>query len=313
MNSSGDAFHRSALVTSVIGGAGFIGRNLIDMLSAAGVFSYVFTRQNPFAHGGRLHQSLLRSATIFYVAGSTTPASAERDPRRVADDHRILQVLLRGLQEANHCPLVVLASSGGTVYDPDAALPYREDSPIRPVSAYGAAKLAQEEELVASADWTTPVILRFANIYGPGQSSSAGYGVIAYWLQAVLAGSPLRMIGQSRRDYLHVSDASAAMLMVHRNADCFRSTRAPTTLNIGSGVPTSLDELHSHLERAVGHPLAMRREPARAFDRMDVWLDIESAGRAIGWKPKIGLMEGLADTLAAAYGNHAVRRSFYST
>ncbi|MFI1012787.1 NAD-dependent epimerase/dehydratase family protein [Streptomyces sp. NPDC020965] len=298
MKLSGATFRRAASTVTVIGGSGFIGRNLHRALRSVGARPHVFTRRKPFAHAGRVHPAVAKSDTIFYVAGSVTPALAERNPELVEEDHWNLNLLLWGLRETGHRPLVVLASSGGTVYDPDAAPPYREDSPTRPVAAYGAAKLAQEHAL-AAADWTTPVILRFANVYGPGQTASAGYGVIPHWIRAVHARETLTMIGASRRDYVHIDDATAALLAVRAHADRLRATPGPTTLNIGSGAPTSLDELHRHLERAVGGPVEVRREPARSFDRTDTWLDVSAAGAALGWSPAIGLAEGLAGTLAA--------------
>ncbi|GHE70182.1 UDP-glucose 4-epimerase [Streptomyces longispororuber] len=283
----------------MIGGSGFIGTRLREALAAAGIRAHCFSRQRPFAQGGRLHRAVLRSGTVFYVAGSVTPARAERDPRLVAQDYWNLQLLLWGLRGTAHRPLVVLAGSGGTVYDPAVAPPYREDAPTRPVSAYGVAKLRQERAL-AAAGWTTPVVLRLANVYGPGQRARPGYGVIPHWVRAVREREALTVIGRSRRDYVHVDDVCAAMLAVHRRAASLRASPGVTTLNIGSGEPTSPAELHHHLERAAGRRLAVRREPARSFDHPDVWLDVRAARAVLGWTPRTGLAEGLRDVLAAA-------------
>ncbi|MEV0440433.1 NAD-dependent epimerase/dehydratase family protein [Streptomyces spectabilis] len=295
---AGAAGSPAAARVAVVGGSGFIGRNLRKALDAAGVRACSFTRQRPFAQGGRVRRALLRSHTVFYVAGSVTPARAEREPRLAAQDYWDLQLLLWGLRGAAHRPLVVLASSGGTVYAPEADPPYREDAPTRPVSAYGAVKLAQERAL-GGASWTVPVILRLANVYGPGQPAGAGFGVIPHWAGAVRTGGALTLIGRSRRDYVHVDDVCAALLAAHRRADLLRAAPGPTTLNIGSGVPTSLDELHRHFERAAGRALEVRREPARSFDRSDVWLDVTAAREVLGWTPRTGLADGLAGTLAA--------------
>ncbi|MEW2523701.1 NAD-dependent epimerase/dehydratase family protein [Streptomyces sp. NPDC047071] len=295
----GAAGSPAAARVAVVGGCGFIGRNLRAALDAAGVRTCSFTRQRPFMQGDRVHRALLRSHTVFYVAGGVTPARAEREPRLAAQDYWNLQLLLWGLRGTAHRPLVVLASSGGTVYDPDVGAPYREDAPTRPVTAYGRVKLAQERALVG-AEWVAPVTLRLANVYGPGQPAGAGFGVVPHWAAAVRAGRALTLIGRARRDYVHVADVCAALLAVHRRADRLRAGPGPTTLNIGSGVPTSLDELHRHFERAAGRALDVRREPARSFDRADVWLDVTAARQEIGWRARIGLVDGLTGTLAAA-------------
>lgn len=280
---------------SVIGAAGFIGRPLLAALAAAGLPAHGFTRDRQFHVDGRLHRSVLESEVIYYVAGSITPATAQRDPQRVAADLLAFGQLLIGLQEVEHRPLVVLASSAGSVYHPHARLPYRENSITGPSSAYGMAKLRQERELLASRWWIAPVVLRLANVYGPGQPARAGYGVIGHWVQAVRAGQRPRMIGHpsSRRDYLHVADAVSAMLGIVPQLRALRAE--PIVLNIGSGVPTSLDELHQLLQLTVGFSIDIEREPARDFDRADVWLDIRAAHRVLGWQPSIDLGAGLAD------------------
>jgi UDP-glucose 4-epimerase len=285
-------------VASLIGADGFIGRALHGSLSSGGLLPRTFTRRTPFHQDGRLHPALLDSTIIFYLASSITPAIAHQDPGRVAEDKLAFRTLLKGLRDTRHRPLLVLASSGGSVYDPRATPPYREDSPTAPDSAYGAAKLAQEQDLIASAAWVSPAILRLANVYGPSQPAKAGYGVIGHWIEAIRAGRPLQMIGspKSCRDYIHVTDVVSAMLMIQRHAHALRSNPDATILNIGSGVPTPLAELHQHLELATGRRLDVQNEAARSFDRKDAWLDIQFALRVIGWKPEISLPEGLAET-----------------
>lgn len=286
-------------VTSVIGAGGFIGARLALSLSAADVPFHAFTREVPFHDGDRLSSRLLDSDVIFYLAGRITPAVAERDPGRVAADLADLRSLLNGLRRARRSPVVVLASSGGTVYDPAATPPYRESTPTRPASAYGAAKLDQERALLAGSGWLRPVVLRLANVYGPGQKTTAGYGVIGHWLEAVRRGEPVRVFGDPacRRDYVHVADVCAAMLAVRRRYAEFGHHGQPAILNIGSGVSTSLAELLRDFQSAIGHELDVRWERARTFDHRDVWLDVREAARCIGWQPGTTLADGLASVV----------------
>lgn len=302
---------RGGSTASVIGAGGFIGGQLVRSLGWAGIPTEILTRRNSFLRRGRLCAQILRSDVIFYLATRISPALAERDPQRVAEDKDEFRALLAGLQDVDHRPVVVLPSSGGTVYDPDLAPPYTEQSRVRATSAYSAVKLFQEHELAASTGWTAPVILRLANVYGPGQRTGAGYGVIGHWMEALLANDRIRILGdvQSRRDYVHVTDVATAMLAVYRRTRKLRLATAPTVLNIGSGTPTSLSELHSTLEYTVGRPIPMSRQPARAFDRRDVWLDIGRAAKVIGWRPAVSLREGLADTWRYQQGISAVLRA----
>jgi len=287
-----------SLVYSVLGAGGFIGRNLTRRLSRLGDPVHEFTRQEPFLRDGRLHPAVLASDVIFYVATRISPAVAERDPLRVAEENADFRSFVDGLRDCGHRPLVVLAGSGGTVYEPGEDPPYRESSPTRANTAYSAAKLFQEAELLASRRWTTPVVLRLGNVYGPGQRTGAGYGVIAHWMETVLAGESLHLLGDpgTCRDYVHVHDVVDAMLAVVPQAARVRGAGEPLILNIASGEPTSLAQVRDGLESAVGRPLEVHHSAPRAFDRRDVWLDVSLAERELGWRPRIPLSLGLTAT-----------------
>ncbi|MEY7972262.1 NAD-dependent epimerase/dehydratase family protein [Saccharomonospora xinjiangensis] len=294
----------------MIGGNGFIGRAVTHAVSASGNPVSVFTRQRPFTSNGQPHPALARSSVVVHVAGTITPATAEQRPDLAAQDITLLRAVLGSLRGTSRPPVFVLASSGGTIYSPHADLPHHEDAPLDPTSAYGTAKLAQERELRAAA-WVTPVVLRLSNVYGAGQSAGAGLGVIAHWVRAVADGEPIRIIGQSRRDYLHITDAAAAFRAVVHQADRLRGTGA--TLNIGSGVMTSLDELHRQLENATGTSIPARREEPRPFDRQDSCLDITRARHVLGWSPLVPLATGLADALHEVLPARALRSGFKPT
>ncbi|MBB4886376.1 NAD-dependent epimerase/dehydratase family protein [Streptomyces netropsis] len=285
-------------VVAVVGANGFLGRSVMRALSGAGVEARGFTSAEPAVHGTWQDPALRHCDVVFYLASRISPAIAEREPERAAQEITDFRAFLDALRENPRRPVVTLAASGGTVYDPRCEPPYDEQSPARPSNVYGKAKLEQEEALAGASDWLAPVVLRLSNVYGPGQRTAAGYGVIGHWMQALLAGEQLRILGHggSSRDYVHVDDVANAMLAVLGRAPALRAADRPTVLNIGAGSPTSLDDLHRHLEATVGRPVPVEREPARPFDRRDVWLDIRRAADVLGWRPEIGLAEGLADT-----------------
>ncbi|HEX9335083.1 MAG TPA: NAD-dependent epimerase/dehydratase family protein, partial [Pseudonocardiaceae bacterium] len=230
---------------------------------------------------------------------SVTPSSAERHPERVAAHLTSFRALLDIV--AGTGATVVLASSGGTVYDEHLPPPYTENSSVAPSSAYGQAKLAMEHELLTRTD-IAGVVLRLANVYGPGQRLGTGQGVVAYWLDAAANGRPLVVYGdpEATRDYVYVDDVVTAMLRVHTAGPL------PGVLNIGSGVPVTLSALLRTIEKTVAdRPLDVRFEPGRRFDRRDVWLDAGLAGRALGWAAGIGLDDGIERTwLARPHGHH---------
>jgi UDP-glucose 4-epimerase len=108
------------------------------------------------------------------------------------------------------------ASSAGGVYAGVGAPPYDESSPVRPLAAYGQAKL-DGERLVT--DWShqtgTPSLIgRIANIYGPGQNLAKAQGLISQICRSHLTGQPLSIYVSldTLRDYLFAPDCARLII-----------------------------------------------------------------------------------------------------
>jgi len=276
-----------------VGSAGFIGSALTARLRAAGLGVRTFTREASFCTGsGGLAPELENSETVFWLATSVNPAVAEERSDLVAYDHDQFTTLLQGLESVRPAPRVVLLSSGGTVYDPAEQPPYREDSPIRATTAYARAKVELERALLGSdLPNGRKVVVRAANAYGPGQPARRGQGVIAYWLNAVLRGDPLILLGdrETVRDYIYIDDLADALVKIHESPAAL-----PPILNLGSGRSTSLGELSEIVLAAVGDPkLRFEDRPARSFDRPSTWLDIHLAMTTLGWHPRTPMAKGV--------------------
>ena len=280
---------------AVCGASGFIGSRLAATLEQRGVSVARFGRGTPIVgDSGELVPGLASASTVFYLATSLSPAVAEEEPERVAVEREFFAELLARLLKDGRSPAVVLASSGGTVYDPTAYPPYREDTPALPYTMYGRAKRDLERDLLSWDKALTPLIMRLANVYGPGQPAKRGYGVLPHWLHALAAGDKLRVFGspRSRRDYVHVDDVVDAMARVH----FAKAGSLPPILNIGSGRPTSLVELLALVVESAGRNVRAEFEQARPFDRRDAWLDPTEAERHLGWRARIHLEEGVRET-----------------
>ena len=276
---------------AVIGAGGFIGSTLTRRLHEAGVEVDRYTRSASFVGpDGRLDERLACVQSVFWLAGSIRPATAGDRPAVVEADRSVLARLIDGLGELQSPARLITVSSGGTVYDTSQPAPYHEESPLRPVNAYGRAML-DIEGLVH--EWGRSCVLRVSNAYGPGQRARHGQGVIAHWLNAVVAGDPVHLVGsdQVARDYVYIEDVVDALVAVSA-ADA-----VPPVVNIGSGQPTTLAELVRLLSAAVApRAVRIRQEPARAFDSPSTWLDISLARRQLGWEPRTSLTTGLEQT-----------------
>jgi UDP-glucose 4-epimerase len=130
--------------------------------------------------------------------------------------------------------------------------------------------------------------LRMANVYGPRQDPQREAGVVAIFAGASVAGHPVTVYGDGRqtRDYVYVADVVDAWLLA---AD----SSASGALNVSTGAEVRLLDLVREL--GVEHELA----PARAGEVARSCLDPAAARRALGWRARVDVAEGLCRTLAA--------------
>lgn len=296
-----DLAARPPATAAVVGAGGFIGARVCAALRDAGVDVVPFTRDRPVFDGDGLAAGVGPAQTVFVLSGRTNPALAERDPAagkaELAELRQLLDLLAAEPRGDATARRVVIASSGGTVYDSGAAPPFAESSAVAPVNAYGRLKLDTEELLQSYARVLEPVAARISNVYGPGQRVGTGQGVIGHWLAAIRAGAPVQLFGDpaTTRDYVYVDDVADALARLH-------GVRAPVppVLNIGSGTPTSLEDLADLVRAASGRPEhEIVVVPARDFDRHDTWLDVRQARAVLDWSATTSLADGLRSTWRA--------------
>ena len=142
-------------------------------------------------------------------------------------------------------------------------------------------------------DYTT---LTLANVYGPRQTPEGEAGVISIFTDALLAGRPTRVFGDGTqtRDYVYVLDVVDAFARAAGEA------AGGLRLNVGTGVQTTDRELHTLVAEAAGAPDAPEFAPPRLGDLPAMAVDPGPTREALGWEPKVGLPEGLAETVAWA-------------
>lgn len=203
----------------------------------------------------------------------------------VTATQRLIEVMMR----QPVCPRLVYASTS-SVYGRDAS--GDESLPTRPISPYGVTKLAAENLCRAYADerGLSLVVLRYFSVYGPRQRPDMGYH---RFIRALLEGAPITLYGdgQQVRGNTYVDDCVEATVRA-------ASAPAGATYNVGGGEVASVIDIIEKLEQITGRKAVLRREPARRGDQRATGADTTKLARDLGWRPTIGLDEGLARQVA---------------
>lgn len=313
----------------VTGAAGFIGSHLVEGLlklgqtvvglddlrggSEANLAEALAAAGSPAAARFRLVRGDVREAQVCRAACRGAElvlhqAALGSVPRSLEDPVETWSVNVSGsvavldAARAEGCRRVVYASSS-SVYGDESRLPQREDRLGAPLSPYAASKRCGElaAAAYASAHGLETVGLRYFNVFGPRQSSGGPYSaVLPRWIEAVLAGGRPVIFGDggASRDYTPVANVVAANLL----AATAGATGA--VYNVALGGRTSLDELWLRLRRALeaAQPGLRVAEPERTGERAgDVrhsQADVSKAARELGYAPRVGLDEGLRETVA---------------
>ncbi|WP_372632097.1 NAD-dependent epimerase/dehydratase family protein [Cohnella sp.] len=291
----------------VTGGAGFIGSRLVRALAERGDEAIVIddlstgnARRLPAGvdifclHAEEAATANLiaeiRPRVVFHLAAQVGMGISVKCP---AEDGRSNMIgtlrVLEGCRKAGS--KLVFSSTSGVYGDSVGSRPLRETSPKRPSAPYGLSKWMAEQYIgYAGKWWGIPyTILRYANVYGPGQAARGEGGVVACFMERIASGQPLVIHGdgEQSRDFVHVDDVVRANIAAIAQGD-------GETFNIGTGIATSINGLADRCERLAAASYGRLYEPGRSGDARSSRLSSRKASDVLGWKPALSLEEGLS-------------------
>jgi CDP-glucose 4,6-dehydratase len=239
-----------------------------------------------------------RVDAVFHLAAETIVGVAAASPVETFETNVRGTWLLLDACRRRGVEKVVVASSD-KAYGPHPELPYREEVALRPSSPYEASKAAAE--LIARSYWHSyglPVaVTRCANIYGGGDTNWSR--LIPEVVTAVLDGRApvLRSDGSPERDFLYVEDAASAYLAIadHLDRDGIRGE----AFNAGGGRPHAVREVVELIISLTGSTVSPEvhgsGNPQGEIERQ--WVDASKLAERTGWRPAVGLREGLHRTI----------------
>jgi nucleoside-diphosphate-sugar epimerase len=300
----------------VTGGAGFIGHHLVAALLArrddVTVLDDLSTgdirRLEPlldrirFVRGDIRDPGTTRDVTagadvVLHQAALPSVTRSMLDPRRTnaVNVGGTVELILAAAEAG--VPRFVMAGSS-SIYGARGPLPRSEDQPPDPRSPYAVSKLAAEHyvHLIGAAHGVETVVLRYFNVFGPGQDPDSEYAaVVPRFTTAALAGRRPLIYGDgtASRDFTYIDN------VVHANLLATKAPIAgPVTANIGCGERYSLLDLVTAIARATGAPIEPEHHDPRPGDVPHSQADISAAREALGYVPVVGFTEGIARTVA---------------
>jgi UDP-glucose-4-epimerase GalE len=306
----------------VTGGAGYIGSHVVRALREAdhdvavlddlstGHRALIAANEVPLFEGDVGDRALLDRAlagcdAVIHVAGKALVPESVRDPapyfRVNAEAGRVLldAMLARGVRR-------IVFSSTCAVYGVPDALPIGEDTPRRPLSPYGASKLAFEFVLdaYARAHGVLPMALRYFNVAGAhargdiGELHEPETHLIPNVLRAVAPGAPPLELygtdyptrdGTAERDYIHVEDLARAHVLAVEGLEALGplgSRSFGLALNLGQGRGATVLEVIRAVEEVTGRPVPRRERPRREGDPAALVADPRRAREVLGFQTR---------------------------
>ncbi|MEO7910747.1 MAG: SDR family NAD(P)-dependent oxidoreductase [Roseiflexaceae bacterium] len=249
---------------------------------------------------------------VVHLAGQVAVTTSVENPR---EDFEINALgtfnVLEAARNAPRPPIVMYASTnkvyGGmedlAIVEEPTCYRYRdlpngipEAQPLDFHSPYGCSKGAGDQYV---RDYhriygLRTVVFRQSAIYGPRQFGVEDQGWLAHFVIAAQLGRPLAIYGDGKqvRDMLYIDDLVRAYTLAFENID---STRGKI-YNIGGGAQNTLSiwkEAGPQLERLLGKPIPVRYGDWRPGDQPVCVMDITKAEQELGWRPGVGLQDGI--------------------
>lgn len=272
-----------------IGGAGYIGSNLIRTLKAKGFDIYVIEPEGAYidrldgldiqlSHGSLNDVEFIKGfieqysiQIVVHLVSTLIPGSTYEDYKREYKNVIFPSIELMELCAERGVKFVYF-SSGGTIYgNRNDVLPFVENDPMAPISYYGWSKQMMENSILFMhrTKGLNYLIVRPSNPYGHGQNLYGKQGLVAVAIGKILKGEPIDVWGDGSavRDYIYIDDlAKVFVQLIDKDVK-------NTTLNIGSGRGYSVNDVLAFLKIVTHKDFKIDYQNPRPVDVSNMVLD----------------------------------------
>lgn len=293
----------------VTGGAGFVGSNLCRRLLASGHTVKVLDSlergrveylqgldveiiQADIRDAGAMQAAVKGASAVYHLAAYGSVIESIEDPDTNFQVNVVGTLNLLKAARDQGVAKFIFSSTGGALMG-NTPPPVNETSVPRPISPYGASKLACEGYLCAFAEsyGLNTLMFRFANVYGP--RSAHKMGVFNKYLVAIERNEPLIVYGNSVRDFIFVEDLVDGLARGLSTA-----TRPGDVYHLASNQGVAIADLaQKMLLLRRRNDLALVQKPARRGEVAENFAENRKAAQELGFAPATTLDKGLEVTL----------------
>lgn len=298
----------------LLGGAGFIGTNLVVSLAAdkenkitvvdrdkrffrpledMRLSNVLFVQYN-FGMETNYDKLVHNQEIVYHLISTTVPTTSNQ---HITEELKGNVILSSNLFEAcvrEKVKKVVFISSGGTVYGKEDKCPLNEKTATNPITSYGVQKVTIEKLLylynyMYGLDYR---IIRLANPYGPYQRPNGILGAVTTFTYKALRNEEIVVYGDGSviRDFIYIDDAVRAILNIVNGSDVHH------TFNLGCGYGTSIKQVIETIRNVLNKELNVRYTESRKVDVPVNYLDIQRYEKAYGKLNPITLEQGVERT-----------------
>ena len=304
----------------ITGGMGFVGSNLIKKLANNGheivVLDNFSSNVQSTIEGIRLIKvdlsdqrhfddiNIESADVLIHLAGPSSGPASAKDPKGTIDVSNTITFNVLRLSVKLSVKRILFASSMGVYGDP-LHLPVHENSVCQPISYYAIAKLSSEHiiQTFAKTSGLEYSILRFFNIYGPGQDlKRMDQGLVSIYLSMLMNGKPFVIKGRLDRirDLIHIDDVvNSIIAVIHSEAGLNR------VINVCNGEAITIERLAktliTHFDNYNWEDVI--EEEGSPGDTHQIYGKNERLVSDIGYEPQFNIEDGVKDFVAWAKAN----------